>query len=89
MPVDARRVSIAMHDFKFLVEDRRYQVPTLHLVQAKDAERARELAAKMLAASHDHLSIEVWEGETLLFTLDWRELAASRRQSSSGLSPSN
>ena len=68
------------------VEDRRYAVPTLHFVQAKDAERARELAAKLLAASNDHLGVEVWEADTLLFTLDPEGPLTSGRQSS-GPSP--
>ena len=56
-----------MRDFKFFVSDRRHAVPTLSFVVARDEERARELALKALAESPHHLSVEVHEGDALLF----------------------
>lgn len=58
-----------MRDFKFLVNDDRYSVPTLMLVQAAHYERACELAENVLSESPHHLAVEVWENDVLLATL--------------------
>ena len=57
-----------MQDFQFFVTDDRYEVPSLMLVQTKDAMSARELAQRLLNERHHHL-IEVRRGDVLLFTL--------------------
>jgi hypothetical protein len=58
-----------LQDFRFLVIDRRYSVPTLHFVQARDERRARELAKKLLEESQHHRGVEVWTDDILLFEL--------------------
>jgi hypothetical protein len=49
------------------IEDDRYSVPTLVLVIVRDEVRAKEIAKGQLGASSHHLTVEVWEDETLLF----------------------
>jgi hypothetical protein len=56
-----------MRTFTCLITDRRYAVPTLSFVLAQDAERARELARRDLAANPHHAAVEVREGDRLLF----------------------
>jgi hypothetical protein len=60
---------IEPHDFCFFVDDDRYTVPVFEFVFLSSAERARELAAEKLAASAHHRSIEVMEGEQVVFRL--------------------
>ncbi len=62
--------------FTCLVEDRRYSVPTLRLVEADgDVASLQTLAQDELRASEDHLAVEVFgEGGLVL----WRE-ARTRR----------
>jgi hypothetical protein len=58
-----------MQTFEFFIEDDRYTVPSLELVQARDADSARQLAADRLAASSHHESVEVRIGVERLFLL--------------------
>jgi hypothetical protein len=58
-----------MHTFTFYIEDRRYTVSDLMFVTLRDEGRAREVAAQKLAASPNHLSVEVREEDRLLFVL--------------------
>jgi hypothetical protein len=58
-----------MNTFEFFIEDDRYTVPSLELVQARSADRARQLAAERLHASLHHLSVEVRIGSDRLFFL--------------------
>jgi hypothetical protein len=46
-------------------------VPTLHIVQAATAERAREIAAQMIADSLHHLGAEVVNEGEVIFTLGY------------------
>jgi len=56
-----------MRTFSLFIEDRRYAAPTLQFVFADDEDAAREAAERVLAASADHLAIEVCEGGRALF----------------------
>jgi hypothetical protein len=56
-----------MHTFEFFIQDDRYAVPTLELVEVRDADRARQLAAERLHASLHHLNVEVRRGDERLF----------------------
>jgi len=56
-----------MHTFEFFIEDDRYTVPSLELVQAGDPDRARQLAAERLHASAHHQSVEVRGASGRLF----------------------
>jgi hypothetical protein len=71
--VDAGSTTVAMHTFEFFIEDDRYKVPTLELVQVRDADRARQLAAERLRASLHHQSVEVRTGNVRLFFISRRE----------------
>jgi len=55
--------------FTFYIRDERYTVPTLAIVVAQNAVRARALAAKRLLESPHHTAIDVYEGEALRFSL--------------------
>jgi len=63
----ACRMEAVMRDFTFLIHDRRYSVPTLQLVSAPSSVRAREIASARLAASPEHLAVDVLEDGVLLF----------------------
>ncbi|MFL5298472.1 MAG: hypothetical protein ACJ798_19005 [Phenylobacterium sp.] len=53
--------------FEIFVDDRRYTVPTLHLVSADDEVGARDIAERLLSESSHHVGAEVWwEGKLLL-----------------------
>ena len=58
-----------MRNFEFFVNDLRYSLPTLLLVEARDETRARILAGLVLAESRHHLSVEVREGDRVLFSV--------------------
>jgi hypothetical protein len=55
--------------FSFMIQDDRYTVPTVALVDARDGGHARDLAARRVAESPHHLAVEVLEGEAFLFTV--------------------
>jgi hypothetical protein len=57
-----------VQDFQFLVTDDRYAVPSIMLVQTKDAASARHLAQRLLHDRHHHM-VEVRQNEAILFTL--------------------
>jgi hypothetical protein len=59
-----------MPDYRFFIKDERYSVPTLSFVSAVDLRRARELAEQRLLESAHHISIEVWNDEGLLFSVE-------------------
>lgn len=59
-----------MRTFSFYIHDRRYSVPTLHIVTVRDEDRARELAQQRLEDGDHHLVVEVLEGQTELFRLE-------------------
>lgn len=65
-----------MRTFVFFIHDRRYSVPTLHIVAAPDEAAARALATQRLDETPHHLAIDVLEGATELFRL-CRDGAAS------------
>jgi len=56
-----------MRTFTVFIEDSRYSVPTLKFLVAADEVRARELAMRELAASKNHLSVELQESGRSLF----------------------
>lgn len=58
-----------MRTFVFLIHDRRYSVPTLHIAVAPDEAAARTLAGRWLDETPHHLAIEVLDGATELFHL--------------------
>ena len=58
-----------IRDFQFFITDSRYTVPTLAFVTAEDEHYALEQAIRVLGESPNHLSVEVREGDALLFTL--------------------
>ena len=58
-----------MATFTFYIRDERYRVPTLAIVFAQNAARARALAAERLLESTHHIAIDVYEGEALRFSL--------------------
>lgn len=66
-----------MRTFSFFIEDERSSVPTLEFVTVKTLGRARALAAERLASSAHHLSVEVVDGERLLFRLARPEVGNS------------
>jgi len=45
--------------YSCFIQDRRYSVPTLRLLEARDAAAIRELALRELLASDDHREVEV------------------------------
>ena len=57
-----------MRTFTFYIEDERYSVPTLLFVTTRDEAHARRLARQKLAEPH-HLSVEVRDGDDVLFKL--------------------
>jgi hypothetical protein len=50
---------VMSHIYPCFVEDRRYRVPTLRLLQADDVQMLRRLALRELLASEDHQAVEV------------------------------
>ena len=48
-----------MQTYSCFIRDRRYTVPTLRLIDASDDEAARRQALRELAASREHLGIEL------------------------------
>ena len=57
-----------MQDFQFYVTDVRYTVPTVMLVQAKDAVNARLIADQVVKARY-HSAVEVWQDDRRLFII--------------------
>jgi hypothetical protein len=58
-----------LREFTFYLTERRKSVPCLTFATVRDVERARELAAKMLAEDPNHVRLEAWEGEHYRFAL--------------------
>ena len=54
--------------YTIYIEDERYSIPTLLFVSVTDEAAVRRIAREKLAEPH-HLSVEVRDGETLLFNL--------------------
>lgn len=59
--------------FSILIDDARYTVPTLMLVVETDLGRAKELALRKLRESPQHLSIELFQGDRLIFKFEQDE----------------
>jgi hypothetical protein len=57
-----------MRTFTCFMTDRRYTVPTLSIILARDAQRALEIARRELGASRDHVALEVHENGRCVFT---------------------
>jgi hypothetical protein len=66
-----------MRTYSLYIEDDRYSVPTLQFVTAGDDAEIRRLAEAMLAKPH-HQSVEVREGDVVLFRLA-AEMSEARR----------
>ena len=62
--------------FEIFVDDRRYAVPTLHLVSAEDEAAARQIAEQMVSESDHHVGAELCYEGRLLVSLG--EFGASR-----------
>jgi hypothetical protein len=58
-----------MRTFLFLINDRRYSVPTLNIVTAPDEATARALAQQRLDETDHHFAVEVLDGSKELFRL--------------------
>jgi hypothetical protein len=58
-----------MKVFQLQIEDDRYSIPSLLFLEAASEVRARVRAEEILVRSPHHRSVEVYEGETLVFTL--------------------
>lgn len=69
-----------MRIFEFFVEDDRYTVPTLELVETRDVECARQLASERMYASSHHRSVEVWTATDRLFVLSRQETFEGARE---------
>jgi hypothetical protein len=73
-----------MRTFHFYIDDRRSGSPRELQVQARDEQRARQLAERMLAESEHHLGVEVCEQGVRRFglgsfaTRTWCELERNR-----------
>jgi hypothetical protein len=58
-----------MQAFQFYIEDDRYSVPSLLVVETATAARARELAMRQLQRSPHYSSIAVYSGHDYLFVV--------------------
>ena len=58
-----------MQAFQFYVEDDRYSVPSLLIVEAASAKRARVLALDHMQRSPHYVSIAVYLGDRRLFVV--------------------
>jgi hypothetical protein len=52
--------------YTLYIEDDRYSVPTIDILQALDDAQALGLAAERLSASPHYLAVEVWADERLV-----------------------
>ena len=55
--------------FALFVEDDRYTVPTLSIIEADDLSKVREKAEQALRCSPHHLKVEAWREDELLFVM--------------------
>ena len=62
----ARQV-MPMSSLLFLIEDDRYTVPTLRIVEVEGLANARIAAERVLRSSPHHLGVEVWREDERLF----------------------
>jgi hypothetical protein len=69
-----------VRDFSLLTVDDRYSTPTLRFLTVASVPRAREHAERILGESPHHLSMEVWEGEVLLFRLQRHDVLEPQRE---------
>lgn len=60
--------------FALFVEDDRYTVPTLSIIEADDLSKVREKAAQALRSSPHHLRVEARWKDELLFVLSHDEV---------------
>ena len=58
-----------MVTFTFYIRDDRYDVPTMDFVIAQNEARARVRAAERLLESTHHTAVEVYEGDSLRFSM--------------------
>jgi hypothetical protein len=65
--------------YSCFIRDRRYAVPTLRLIEAADDDQARQRALDELAASQDHLGVELHSETGLILTRERRSFGARPR----------
>ena len=65
-----------MHTYSCFIHDRRYAVPTLRLIDAADDDDARSRALDELAASRDHLGVELHSDTQLILKRERRAFGA-------------
>jgi hypothetical protein len=70
--------------FQLYIHDDRYRVPNLAIVNARNRDGARELAATRLLESRHHTAVDVYEGEDLLFSVTSGPSRAPLRPTGSG-----
>jgi hypothetical protein len=58
-----------MQDFQLYIDDDRYTVVSLRLIEVSSAERALELAEKALAESSHHQGAELYHGDERLWSI--------------------
>jgi hypothetical protein len=58
-----------MSSLLFLIEDDRYSVPTLRIVDVETIFSARIAAERVLRSSPHHLGVEVWREDERLFVI--------------------
>ena len=56
------------------IEDDRYTVPTLSIIEAIDTSKVRGRAEQTLRSSPHHLRVEAWREDELLFVLSRDEI---------------
>jgi hypothetical protein len=67
-----------MQTYSCFIRDRRYAVPTLRLIDAADDDAARRSALDELAASQDHLGVELHSETGLILKRERRSFSAER-----------
>jgi hypothetical protein len=65
-----------MQTYSCFIRDRRYAVPTLRLIDAADDASARRRALDELAASQDHLGVELHSETGLILKRERRSFGA-------------
>ncbi|MDR3511794.1 MAG: hypothetical protein P4L73_09175 [Caulobacteraceae bacterium] len=58
-----------MRTYSLYIQDTRYSVSTLDFATARDERRVREIALQRLEDSPNHVAVEVWSDDALLFSV--------------------
>jgi hypothetical protein len=67
----------SMRTYSLYIQDDRYSVSTLDFATASDEASIRAIALDRLESSPNHLAIEVWADEKLVFSLTREEASPS------------